>query len=594
LTTTLPHWDMTPLFPSLESEEFNLALKQLGERIEDLQSLYDKLGVRAGEKQELTETLVAAVEEVIEAGNALSEDMRTVGSFIGSFVAVNSKDALAQAKYSEFQIKLVPAGKLAKRFNAWVGSLDVEKLIETSPLARDHAFSLRKAAKAAQHLMSEAEEDLYSELTPSGSTAWGRLHSNISSRLLVSVEGKPEKLPMAAVRGLAHDPDPGVRRAAYDAELAAWESVEVPMAAALNSIKADSNTVNARRGWADSLGAALFNNNIDKTSLDAMQQAVVESFPDFRRYLKAKAKLLGKPALAWYDLFAPVGTGDGRKWTWDRATDFIVEQFGTYSPKMQAMGARAFTEQWIDAEPREGKADGAFCMGVRKDESRVMMNYSDSFDSVQTLAHELGHAYHNVNLSDRTPMQRTTPMALAETASIFCQAIIVQAGLVQASEQESLTILESELQNACQVVVDIHSRFLFEKAVFDGRAKRELSVGELKGLMLDAQRETYGDGLDPNALHPYMWAVKGHYYGATYYNWPYTFGLLFSTGLYAQYTEDPEKFKAGYDALLSSTGMEDAASLTARFGFDIAAPEFWRSSLDILRGRIDQFEKLVS
>lgn len=594
MTTTLPHWDMTPLFPSLESEEFNLALKQLGERIEDLQSLYDKLGVRAGEKQELTETLVAAVEEVIEAGNALSEDMRTVGSFIGSFVAVNSKDALAQAKYSEFQIKLVPAGKLAKRFNAWVGSLDVEKLIETSPLARDHAFSLRKAAKAAQHLMSEAEEDLYSELTPSGSTAWGRLHSNISSRLLVSVEGKPEKLPMAAVRGLAHDPDPGVRRAAYDAELAAWESVEVPMAAALNSIKADSNTVNARRGWADSLGAALFNNNIDKTSLDAMQQAVVESFPDFRRYLKAKAKLLGKPALAWYDLFAPVGTGDGRKWTWDRATDFIVEQFGTYSPKMQAMGARAFTEQWIDAEPREGKADGAFCMGVRKDESRVMMNYSDSFDSVQTLAHELGHAYHNVNLSDRTPMQRTTPMALAETASIFCQAIIVQAGLVQASEQESLTILESELQNACQVVVDIHSRFLFEKAVFDGRAKRELSVGELKGLMLDAQRETYGDGLDPNALHPYMWAVKGHYYGATYYNWPYTFGLLFSTGLYAQYTEDPEKFKAGYDALLSSTGMEDAASLTARFGFDIAAPEFWRSSLDILRGRIDQFEKLVS
>lgn len=232
-------------------------------------------------------------------------------------------------------------------------------------------------------------------------------------------------------------------------------------------------------------------------------------------------------------------------------------------------------------------------MGVRKDESRIMMSYSNSFNSVQTLAHELGHAYHNVNLNGRTPMQRSTPMALAETASIFCQAIIVQAGLAEASEQSKLAILENDLQSACQVVVDIHSRFLFEKAVFDGRAKRELSVDELKDLMLGAQRETYGDGLDGNALHPYMWAVKGHYYGATYYNWPYTFGLLFSTGLYAQYTADPQKFKAGYDALLSSTGLEDAASLTARFGFDIRTPEFWRSSLDILRARIDQFEKLV-
>lgn len=592
MTNTLPHWDMTPLFPSLEAEEFNLAMKKLGEQIEDLWGLYDTIGVRAGEKQELTETLPASVEEVIGAINALSEEMRTVGSFISSFVAVNSKDALAQAKYSEFQIKIVLAGKLAKRFNAWIGSLDVEKLIETSEMCRDHAFSLRKAAKAAHHLMSEAEEDLYSELSPSGPSAWGRLHSNISSRLLVTVEGKPGKLPMAAVRGLAHHPDSVLRRAAYDAELRAWESVEVPMAAALNSIKGDSNTVNTRRGWADSLESALFNNNIDEASLSAMQQAVVASFPDFRRYLKAKARLVGKAALPWCDLFAPVGEGDD-KWGWDDATNFIVEQFSSYSPKMKDMGVRAFAERWVDAEPREGKADGAFCMGVRKDESRIMMNYSNSFNSVQTLAHELGHAYHNVNLNGRTPMQRSTPMALAETASIFCQAIIVQAGLAEASEQSKLAILESDLQSACQVVVDIHSRFLFEKAVFDGRAKRELSVDELKDLMLGAQQETYGDGLDGDALHPYMWAVKGHYYGATFYNWPYTFGLLFSTGLYAQYTADPEKFKAGYDALLSSTGLEDAASLTARFGFDIRAPEFWGKSLDILRARIDQFEKLV-
>ncbi len=215
---------------------------------------------------------------------------------------------------------------------------------------------------------------------------------------------------------------------------------------------------------------------------------------------------------------------------------------------------------------------------------------------MSTLAHELGHAYHNLNLSSRTMLQRRTPMTLAETASIFCQTIVRQAALQEADVRGQITILEASLQSACQVVVDITSRFLFEQGVFEKRNQRELSPEELKGLMLDAQRQTYGEGLDSDTLHPYMWAVKPHYYSAerSFYNYPYMFGLLFGLGLYARYLDDPEGFKAGYDQLLSSTGMGDVAELAAQFGINIRSPDFWRSSLDVIREDIDRFESLIA
>ena len=261
---------------------------------------------------------------------------------------------------------------------------------------------------------------------------------------------------------------------------------------------------------------------------------------------------------------------------------------------MSDFAARAFREQWIDAEPRDGKRDGAYCMPLRNDESRVFANFKPSFDGTSTLAHELGHGYHNMNLANRTMLQRSTPMTLAETASIFCETIIQQAALTRADAAEQLEILEAALQGSCQVVVDITSRFLFEQRVFEGRQQRELSVDELNALMLQAQRETYGDGLDEQLLHPYMWAMKPHYYstGRSFYNFPYMFGLLFGLGLYARYQQDAEQFKASYDDLLSSTGLADAATLAARFGIDTRTPDFWRSSLDVVRGQVAQFEAL--
>jgi len=285
-----------------------------------------------------------------------------------------------------------------------------------------------------------------------------------------------------------------------------------------------------------------------------------------------------------------------KAWSFEEADRFIIKQFGTFSPKLKDLAERAFSERWIDAEPRPGKVDGAFCTWVRKDESRILANYKAAYNGMSTLAHELGHAYHNLNLASRTVLQRQTPMTLAETASIFCQTIVRQAALEKADIQEQISILEASLQGACQVVVDITSRFLFEQNVFEKRKQRELSAAELKRLLWDAQGQTYGDGLDPDTYHPYMWAVKSHYYstGRSFYNYPYMFGLLFGLGLYARYQDDPQGFKAGYDDLLSSTGMGSAAELAARFGIDIQTPDFWRSSLDVVRSDIDRFESLIA
>jgi oligoendopeptidase F len=260
--------------------------------------------------------------------------------------------------------------------------------------------------------------------------------------------------------------------------------------------------LNRKRTWEDDLAPALFCNRITPKVLSAMQEAVGASFPLWHRYFAAKARLLGKAKLDWWDLFAPVGEST-KKWTWDEGAGFIVEQLQTFSPADASVAEEAFRENWIDAEPRKGKRGGAYCMGVGQGKSRILANFEESFDSVSTLAHELGHAYHNHCL-------RSYPMTLAETASIMNETIVAQAALKTLPEREQLPILEADLQGAAQVVVDIHSRFLFEKAVFERRAARELSPDEFCALMLDAQKATYGDALA--SYHPYMWAVKPHYY----------------------------------------------------------------------------------
>ncbi len=610
MTEMLPRWDLSAAFAAPPSPDLDQGFDRVVRSIEELAALFDAENIAAraaaaaaAASTRLDSATVRAFERATEQYNAVLEAYHTLGAYLRGIVAMDSRDAGAQAKLSELQKHAVRLSQLGTRFVAFVGSLPLDDLIAQSPLAREHAFLLRRAQEEARHLMSPGEEALAAELRITGGSAWARLHGNLTSQMLVPFAqggGETCEVPMSVLRGLAFDPDRAVRRRAYEAEIAVWKQSALPLAAAMNSIKGEANTLAAKRGWESPLAVALWDNHIDYATLEALLQAAQDSFPDFRRYLRAKAQALGVERLTWYDLFAPLGSdgssgGSGRAWSWSEAEAFVTDNFGAYSPALRDFARRAFGERWIDAAPRPGKRDGAFCMGLLPGESRIGMNYKPAFGGVNTLAHELGHAYHNLQLAHRTPLQRASPMTLAETASIFCETIVRQAALREADRNEEMAILEASLESATQVVVDITSRFRFEQRVFAARRERELSVDEFCAFMEEAQRETYGDGLDTSALHPYMWAVKGHYYspGLSFYNFPYMFGLLFGLGLYARYQEEPDTFRNRYDDLLSETGRADAAELASRFGFDIRSPDFWRRSLDILRAEIDRFETLV-
>ena len=592
-TQPMPHWDMTPIFPSLTSPEFEQEFTSALISLEELAVLFDRYEVRRRISSDVDESFVQKCEHILEQSNVLRERLRTLGSYINCFVTTDACDETAKAFQSQLETRSVQLGQLETRLIAWLGSSDIKVLLEASAIAREHEFFLRRAVVLEKHQMSEAEENLASALRPMALGGWAKLHGNTSALLTatVNVRGEEKELPMSAVRALASDSDRTVRQAAFEAEINAWKSVAVPMAAALNGIKGYQRTVRERRHYRDDLEPTLIANSIDGETLDAMQQACIQSFPDFHRYMNIKARALGVQELSWFDLHAPLGTSQST-WTWDTAENFIEENFLHYSPQLAAFARRTFDERWIDAESHVGKAGGAYCTGIRSGESRVLMNFDGSFSSVSTLAHELGHAYHNLTLAQRTPLQRFVPMTLAETASIFCETLVFEAAVEQANRDERIALLNSALERNLMVVVDIHSRFLFEKAVFEKRATRDLTESEFCRLMTDAQRATYGEKLAP--LHPYMWAVKGHYYGPTFYNYPYTFGLLLGLGLYADYRNNPNVFRGKYDQFLSAAGMNDAKTLAHEFGLDTSSTAFWNSSLDVIRGQIDELDKLIA
>jgi pepF/M3 family oligoendopeptidase len=595
--TDIPRWDLSNVYPSLESPEFETATEQLKSQIAALEQFITGRVSQTSASTPPAE-LGTLLGEVVDRFNALSELGSTLGAYIQSFVTTDSHNTLAMKKMSEYQQTMVRVQLLGTQFQAWVGKLApvLDAAIKSNETARAHAFNLKEYAEQSKYLMSEAEEGLAAELGLSGVNAWNKLQGTVTSQLTVDFEldGKTQKLPMPALINLRSHPDADVRRRAYEAENKAWDSARETLAACMNGVKGAVNTLNKRRGREDAIHSAIDAARIDRPTLEAMLGAMKDSFPIFQRYFKAKAQHLGQEKLAWWDLFAPLG-GVGKSYTWQEARGFILDNFGKFSPELADFARHAFENRWIDAEQREGKRGGAFCMGVPGvKESRVLCNFDGSLDQVSTIAHELGHAFHNycAYQAGKTEMQQETPMTLAETASIMCETIVMQAVLKQVSDpKEELAILETMINGDSQVIVDIYSRYLFEKEVFERRAKSDLSPDDLCEIMERAQKETYGE---LSAYQPYMWTWKPHYYyaGLSFYNFPYAFGLLFGTGLYAIYQQRGEAFVADYKHLLASTGEASAADLAARFGIDIHSRKFWEDSLKVIEKKIARYEQL--
>lgn len=594
----LPHWDVSKIYPSLESPELAQAIATLKSQMAETDKFLDdhhiaKTTVSAGTGRA---DLGAVVGEYLDRMNANLRLFGTVRVYISTFVTTDSYNTIAKRMQSEMDPLGVQLQRQDVRFQGWLGALGAElPAALVDPRGERHAFYLQETVEQSRYLMSEAEENLAAELGVSGAAGWAKLQGTVTSQLSVPFErnGQTVKLPMPAlINVMHHDPDGEVRRQAYETEIAAWDTVRETLAAALNGIKGATITLNQHRGRRDVLHAALDDNRIDQATLEAMLGAMRDSFPAFRQYLKKKAQRLGQAALPWWDLAAPLGRNE-RTYTWAETRELVVTQFGKFSDRLANLARRAFDDNWIDAEQRDGKRGGAFCTYLATvEESRVLCNFDGSLDQVFTVAHELGHAFHNECDRHKTPLQRQKPMTLAETASIFCETIITEAAIAQAATgEEELAILETNLIGVTQVIVDISSRFIFESAILERRAHAELSADELCDLMLQAQKETYGDGLDERYLHKYMWTWKPHYYsaGINFYNFPYAFGLLFGLGLYALYQQRGAAFVPDYENLLASTGEASAADLAARFGIDIRSKEFWAGSLKVIEKRIERY-----
>ena len=583
------HWDLTKMYSGFDDAKLAADFAQAQALNQELAALLQEKPADVG----------ALLVQAVRTAQKRSEKMALVGEFIFLNLATNAKNEQALAwmdKLMRAQVEMQQTSSAFMRYVSKVEGLDA--LIAREPLLKEHEYMLKTMVKDAAHVMDPAIEGPVLKMQMTGGEAWSQLSDQITATHMVEMEidGEKQSLPLSTVRGMATSPDASVRRRAYEAELASYPRIELAMAACLNGIKGEALTLCELQHYDTVLDTALDAAKIDRQTLDAMLTAMRESLPAFRRYFRAKARHLGhEGGLPFYDLFAPIGAA-GKTYTLEEARQLLVQVFGQFSEKMSRFIDRAFEEHWIVAFPYEGKEGGAFCAGVHPlGISYVLANFEGSLDSVSTLAHELGHAYHGDCVKHLSILNADYPMTLAETASIFNETMLVAKLQEGANPQERLMLLDQQIGNAAQVVVDILSRFLFESEVIERRKDHTMLPDELKEIMLDAQKQTYGDGLDENVLHPYMWACKTHYYSASlhFYNFPYAFGLLFGLGVYERYLEKGEAFLPEYDALLAATGLGDVKDVAARVGIDVTDVNFWRKSLSVVEKMIDEMEKLA-
>ena len=574
-------WSLDEIYKGFDDEAYE----------NDFEALEAELGrfgaaVKASDKE-----LFDKVEELLTFEENITLLAGKLSLYIGLRQSVNTDDGAIMAQSNRYR-KVLSAGSAA--FSAasklYASIPDVDEMASKSELIKKYTYKLKTAKENAKHLLSDEVEEIISQLDMTGGSAWGNLQTYLTSTLKVDYDGKV--VTLSEIRNLAYSADAKVRKNAYEAELKAYEKIADSVAFSLNNIKMQVNTLCEKRGYESALEMTLDHSDMKKETLDAMLTAIKEYLPVFRKYLKKKGELLGhKNGLPWYDLFAPVGKTE-KSYSIDEAKDYLVKCFSGFTPGMASLMAEAFDNSWIDFYPRKGKEGGAFCADANFiRQSRILTNYDGTFGAVDTLAHELGHAYHNRQLEDVAVLNQGAPMQLAETASTFNEVFLGKYALAQAGDEEKLSLIDSDLKEQTQCIVDIYSRFLIESAVFEQSRERFLMADDLKEIMLDAQRQSYGDGLDESIMHPYMWVCKGHYYssGLSYYNFPYAFGNLFALGLYSLYKKEGEAFVPKYNKMLASTGCHSIEEVAATMGIDVTKPDFWRSSLKLIEAEVEEF-----
>ena len=580
-------WNLDILYTGFDTESYQNDLKRLDVLIPELTSLADTC-----KNKSAAEFLT----EYIRVNEELSELIEKLAIYANLRYSANTRDTEAASMLGRIMQSVsataAPSAKIEKAISEIE---DLDEIIRSTPYLKEFEYMLTNVKRDSRYLLSDKEETVFAKMSLSGASAWSDLQSSLTSGVKVKYEG--EDITLSAVRNLAYSPDADVRRKAFEAEIACYDSIKEAVAFALNSIKLQVLTECELRGYESPLAKSLYQSRMKKETLDALLGAMQEYLPAFRKYMKAKAKALGhNGSLPFYDLFAPMGKSD-KTYSVDDAKNYLLNIFAKFDTELHDMVKCAFENGWIDFFPRDGKVGGAFDCGVPSaKESRVLTNFDGSFSDVVTLAHELGHSFHDRQVFSHSILNQGYSMPVAETASTFNEVLVMETAIAAASDKdEKLALIESQLMDACQIIVDIYSRYLFEASVFENRPMEFMSADRMCELMLDAQKKAYGDGLDENALHPFMWLCKGHYYsgGLSFYNYPYAFGGLFARGLYAKYKAEGSSFVATYKKMLNATSVMDVEECARIAGVDLTDKEFWRAGLQSIADRIDEFCELV-
>ena len=572
-------WNLDPIYKGFDDPAFNADMGKLADLVEQLAALAEEL-----------ETLDPA--QGLRRGTDLLEELERTGSKLAEYAmlrqSVDATDPEAGSRLGQIMQIFSQAAAPEAAFQSWTAKLPrLMDLVAADEQLQEYDYRFREMVRSSRYLLPGQCEQIMARYALSGSNAWSDLQQYLTSTVQVDYDGGVTTL--SAIRNLAYDPDPAVRKAAYEAEIKSYEKICDPVAFALNSIKLETLSACQLRGYASPLERTLKKAHMEQATLDAMLGAMDEYLPKFHRYLRAKAKALGHDnGLPWYDLFAPMGRSS-TKFTVEQAHQYLVDQFSGFDRELADMIDRAFRERWIDFFPRSGKQGGAFCAGVEcLGQSRILTNFDGSFSDLVTLAHELGHAFHNQCIASHRPLNHDYSMPLAETASTFNECVVMAAAIGKAADdQERIALIESQLQDATQIICDIYARYRFESAVFRDRPERFMDAKALCAMMDQAQAECYGDGLDPQCRHSYMWVCKSHYYGPTFYNFPYAFGGLFARGLYAQYEKEGAAFLPKYKKLLYTTTVASAEGTALVAGIDLTDKDFWRGALDTIARQID-------
>ncbi|MFR9265409.1 MAG: M3 family oligoendopeptidase [[Clostridium] innocuum] len=579
-------WSLDVLYKGYDDEAFRNDFKKMDTMIQRCTQAADQLS-------HTDET--AALHSML----SLLEEFHTLADRVGHFISLkqstNTSDGRTVSLMNQFSQKFSGITKANARFNRYVAEIeDLDACIEQDALLKEYSYLLHTIKEDSKYLLSDDVEDVLSKMNISGGEAWANLQEYLTS--IVEVDYKKEATTLSQIRNMAYDSDPQVRKSAYEAELKAYDKIRDAVAFSLNSIKAQVLTECDLRGFASPLAMTLHNAHMKQETLDALLHTMQSYMPKFHAYLKRKAELLGyKNGLPWYELFAPLGE-ETKTYRVEEAKEYLLKHFRPFAEDMADMMERAFDESWIDFFPRKGKVGGAFCAnlsGVKQ--SRVLTNYDGALGDIVTLAHELGHAYHGMMIENHRPLNTDYSMPVAETASTFNENIIMNAAIEEAKGQEKITLIENQLQDLTQVICDIYSRFLFEKTVFEKRKDSFMFADELEAIMIETQKQAYGDGLDPDYLHPYMWICKSHYYssGLSFYNFPYAFGALFARGLIVKYQQEKDAFVPKYRELLKATTISSVEDVAAMADIDLCDEAFWTSCLDTCAQRIDEFLELT-